>query len=152
GYTYGPTELKANPFLDAATTATLAEQTGVEIVTRQGAWMQVKTTEDKLQGWVRMLSVRLGDPARAPSGGNILSALGFGDRPRPQTTATVTTGVRGFSEDDLKRAQPNPAEADKMDSFAASAVQAEQLARSGELESRAVEYFGEDGKPVETKK
>lgn len=36
------TELKAKPFADAPTLATLAEQTKVEILTRQASWMQIK--------------------------------------------------------------------------------------------------------------
>jgi hypothetical protein len=131
GYTLKPTELKDQPFLDAVTVVTLAEKTQVEIVTRQGAWMQVRT-KDKQQGWVRMLSVRLGNPDQKPqSGGNLLSAIGIGSRPRPTTTATVTTGVRGFSEEDLAKAAPNPAEVEKMKAFAATAADAQQLAAQG---------------------
>ena len=61
GYTLKATEVKDKPFLDADTLATLPEKTTVEILTRQGAWMQIKTADAK-QGWIRMLSVRLGSP------------------------------------------------------------------------------------------
>ncbi len=47
GYTYRATELKEKPFLDARIN-TLAEQTRVEIITRQGAWMQVKASDSGL--------------------------------------------------------------------------------------------------------
>jgi hypothetical protein len=150
GYTLRVTELKAQPFIDAVTVVILPERTLVEIVTRQGAWMQIRT-KDRRGGWVRMLSVRLGDPNQKPGGGNILSAIGIGSRPRPQTTATVTTGVRGFSEEDLKQAQPNPAEADRMQGFAADPAQLPGFALRGKLVSRELAYFGEDGKPVEKK-
>jgi hypothetical protein len=80
GYTLKATEVKDKPFLDANTLATLPEKTTVEILTRQGAWMQIKTADAK-QGWIRMLSVRLGSPDQKPqSGGNLLSALGIGNR------------------------------------------------------------------------
>lgn len=150
GFTLRSTDLKDRPFFDAATVITLPEKTPVEIMTRQGAWMQIRTKDGKA-GWARMLSVRLGDPNQKPGGGNILSAIGIGNRPRPQTTATVTTGVRGFSEEDLKEAKPNPAEVNKMESFAADPAQLAGFAQNGKLASRQVPYFAEDGQPVEKK-
>ena len=153
GYTLKPTEVKDNPFLDANTVATLAEKTTVEIVARQGAWMKVRTTDAKQQGWIRMLSVRLGNPDQKPqSGGNLLASLGIGNRPRPSTTATVTTGVRGFSEEDLANAKPNAAEVEKLNSFAATQEEAIKLATSGKLAATQVAYFDEKGKPLKEKK
>jgi hypothetical protein len=151
GYTYQPTDLKVRPFLDADTLLRLPAQTRVEILLRQGAWMQIRTP-DKRDGWVRMLSVRLGSPDAKPGGGGILAAIGIGSRPRPQTTATVTTGVRGFSEEDLAKAEPNPVEAEKMKGFAAKPADANRIAQSGGLASKPVPYFDEDGKPLEPKK
>jgi hypothetical protein len=153
GYTLKATEIKDNPFLDANTIATLPEKTVVEIVTRQGAWMKVKTADAKQQGWIRMLSVRLGSPDQKPqSGGSLLSALGVGSRPRPAANSTVTTGVRGFSEEDLANAKPNAAEVEKMKGFAATAEEASRLAEAGKLAARQVAYFDESGKPLKEKK
>ena len=152
GYTLRDTEIRDKPFLDAKVTATLPQKTNVEILTRQGGWMEIRGTDGKQRGWARMLNVRLGDPNRRPTGGNILSAIGIGNRTRPQTTATVTTGVRGFSEEDLAKAAPNPAEAEKMKGFAASAADARLLAAQARLEPRTVSYFDADGKPLKEKK
>ena len=139
GYTLKATEVKDKPFLDADTLATLPEKTTVEILTRQGAWMQIKTADAK-QGWIRMLSVRLGSPDQKPqSGGSLLSALGIGSRPRPATTATATTGVRGFSEEDLANAKPDAAEVEKMKSYAATSEEAAKLAENGKLAVKQVE-------------
>ena len=152
GYTLKATEVKDKPFLDAGTVATLPEKTTVEILTRQGAWMQIKTADAK-QGWIRMLSVRLGSPDQKPqSGGSLLSALGIGSRPRPATTATATTGVRGFSEEDLANAKPDAAEVEKMKSYAATSEEAAKLAENGKLAVKQVAYFDEDGKPLKEKK
>ena len=151
GYTLKAIELKDQPFLDAVTVVTLPEKTQVEIVTRQGAWMQIRT-KDKQQGWVRMLSVRLGGPDQKPRGGNLLSAIGISNRPRPTTTATVTTGVRGFSEEDLAKATPNAAELAKMKGFAATAADAQQMAAQAKLEPRQIAFFDADGKPLKEKK
>ena len=153
GYTLRATELKDKPFLDAVTVATLSEKTKVEIIIRQGGWMQIKTDDARQQGWVRMLSVKLGSPDQKPQmSGDLLSALGIGSRPRPSSTATVTTGVRGFSEEDLSKAKPNPAEVEKMKSFSATAAQAAKLAESGKLTAIAVAYFDDRGKPIKEKK
>jgi hypothetical protein len=152
GYTLKATEVRDKPFLDATTIVTLPEKATVEILTRQGAWMQIKTA-DARQGWIRMLSVRLGSPdQKPPSGGNLLSALGIASRPRPATTSTVTTGVRGFSEEDLANAKPNAAELEKMKSFAATTAEAAKLAESGKLAATSVAYFDELGKPLKEKK
>jgi hypothetical protein len=152
GYTLKATEVKDKPFLDANTLVTLPEKTTVEIVTRQGAWMQIKTADVK-QGWIRMLSVRLGTPDQKPqSSGSLLSALGIGSRPRPSTNSTVTTGVRGFSEEDLANAKPNAAEVEKMKSYAATSEEAVKLAESGKLAAKPVAYFDENGKPLKEKK
>lgn len=152
GYTLRATEVKDKPFLDAETVVTLPEKTPVEIVMRQGAWMQVKTKDVK-SGWVRMLSVRLGSPDQKPqTSGNLLSAIGIGNRPRTTSTATVTTGVRGFSEEDLAKATPNPAEVEKMKGFAAAPADATDFARDGKLAAQVVAYFDENGKPLKVKK
>ncbi len=152
GYTLGATELRDKPFLDATAVGTLAEKTRVEIVTRQGAWMQVRTRNNQL-GWVRMLSVRLGSPGQKPQGGgNLLSAIAIASRPRPTTTATVTTGVRGFSEEDLAKAAPNATELARMKGYAATVTDAKQLAAQGNLEPRQIAYFDADGKPLKDKK
>lgn len=150
GYTMRATEVKDKPFLDAATVATLPEKTRVEIVLRQGGWMQVKSRDVKA-GWVRMLSVRLGNPdAKPQGGGNLLAAIGT--RPRAASSATVTTGVRGFSEEDLAKAKPDPAQVEKMKGYAATADAAGEFARAGNLAAQSAGYFDENGKPEKVKK
>jgi len=152
GYTLRATEVKDKPFLDAETLVTLPEKTTVEIVTRQGAWMQVKA-KDLKSGWVRMLSVRLGSPdQKTQSSGNLLSAIGIGSRPRTTSTSTVTTGVRGFSEEDLAKATPNPAEVEKMKGYSAAPAEATEFAKAGSLAAQQVAYFDENGKPLKVKK
>jgi uncharacterized protein YgiM (DUF1202 family) len=152
GYTLKATEVKDKPFLDANTLVTLPEKTTVEIVTRQGAWMQIKAADVK-QGWIRMLSVRLGTPDQKPqNSGSLLSALGIGSRPNPSTNSTVTTGVRGFSEEDLANAKPNAAEVEKMKSYAATSGEVVKFTESGKLAAKPVAYFDENGKPLKEKK
>jgi hypothetical protein len=152
GYTLRDTELRPRPFLDTKPSATLAPKTPVEVLTRQGGWMEIRSTEGTQRGWVRMLNVRLGDPNRRPAGGNILSAIGIGSRARPQTTATVTTGVRGFSEEDLKNAKPDPEEVRRLEGFAAEPAALPQFVAEGKLKAAAVPYVDDEGKALEVKK
>jgi hypothetical protein len=148
GYTLRAVDLKAKPFLDADTVAKLPEKAEVEIVTRQGPWMQVKT-KDKQAGYVRLLQVRLGAAVTPKDHGGWVSVLGPpSSGPRPTTTATITTGVRGFSEAELKAAQPNKAEYEKMKGFAAKPEESGAYAANARLAARAVLYVGADGKAL----
>jgi hypothetical protein len=152
GYTLRAIDLKAKPFLDSDTVAKLPDKAELEIVVRQGPWMQVKTKDQKT-GYVRLLQVRLGAAvtAKEPGGYVPIPATGPGTSSRPTTTATVTTGVRGFSEEDLKASQPNKAEYEKMKGFAATPDQAAAYAASVTLAARTVPYYGEDGKALKDK-
>lgn len=142
GVTIKPAELKSEPFADAQTVATLPEASRVEILKRQGAWMQVKATEG--QGWLRMLSVRLGDaaPPQKAGGGidsGVATLLGLKSGAAPGST-TVATGVRGLSEEDLKNAQPNPGELEKMHQFAVNGTEARNFSESAKLSPQSVAY------------
>jgi len=144
GYTYAATELKARPFLDAEMLIKLPERAPVEIISRQGAWMKVKSGDK--EGWLRLLTVRLGNPGQKIQGGNFLTSIGFA---RSGGASTTTTGIRGFSEEDLKKAQPNAEQLKKMQSSRSSVPDATSFAVSGKLNPRKLNYYDENGKPVE---
>lgn len=131
------TELKKEPYADAATVATLPDQARVDILRRQGGWTQIKA--NTAQGWVRMLSLRLGDGTarKGDSGfGSLLSVARSGS-----SGTTVATGVRGLSEEDLKNASPNPDELKKMEKLAATSPDARKFAGSANLGSQQVDYL-----------
>lgn len=141
-YTVRPTELKAKPFSDAATLLTLADHGKVEIITRQSAWMQVKT--DSATGWVKMLSLRMADtPKKSGDGG--LGAL-FNVATTGNSGSTVVTGVRGLSEEKLRDAHPNPQALQTMKGYAASKQEGVKFAKSGKLESQQMDYLPASGK------
>jgi hypothetical protein len=147
GYVIRTTDLKARPYLDAQTTTKLPEKTPVEILVRQRPWMQVKAQGKT--GYVRMLQVRMNltesAQARAAAGpARTVTAASRSAGSRP----TVTTGVRGFDEQGLKDAQPDPAAFERLASFAANRDQAQQFAQKTPLSARSIPYYGEDGKPV----
>ena len=153
GYTLRAIDLKAKPFLDSDNLAKLPDKAEVEILTRQGPWMQVKTKEQKT-GYVRLLQVRLGAAVTAKDPGGYVPIPGAGagaSSSRPTAVATATTGVRGFSEEDLKASQPNKAEYEKMKGFAATPEQAAAYAAGAMLAARTVPYYGADGKALKDK-
>jgi uncharacterized protein YgiM (DUF1202 family) len=140
------TELQSQPQSDAATVATLTENTKVEVLTRKGAWSQVKTASGQT-GWVRMLTLKpegAAQQAPAASGSNPIGALGgLLTAGRTSNTATVTTGVRGLSEEDLQNAQANPAEVEKMQRYSADKPSAQAFAQRSKLTPVAVDYLPE---------
>src|SRR5690348_11400268 len=97
------TELRKAPASDADTLDMLAENTPVDARERKGGWTRVKAPSG--EGWVRMLSLRYGGPARQGDTG--VSQL-FNVARTGTSGTQVTTGVRGLDEEQLANARPNP--------------------------------------------
>ena len=144
GYTLRSTELKDGPYTDAKTLATLPEQTKVEIILRQGAWLQVK---EQQKGWVRLLSLRIGEGKITGGDSGLRSLMNFGLGRSGNTGVTVATGVRGLSETDLKNARPNPQQLEKLRRMAIPLDEAKKFAANGKLVSQQISYLPE---PVQT--
>ncbi len=140
-YMVRATELKAKPFADAATVAKLEEQSKVEVLSRQASWMQIKAEAGT--GWVKMLSVRMGNPGAQPakSGDSGLGKI-FNLATTGSSGSTVTTGVRGLSEEKLHNAQPNPADFKHMQGYAAKKEEAQKFAKAGQLKAEPMDYLG----------
>jgi len=131
------TDLKQQPATDAATVASLAENTAVEALERKGGWTRVKG--DAGEGWVRMLALRFGGTAPAKAGASGMTQL-FNVARTGTSGTQVTTGVRGLEADQIAAAQPNPAELAKLEKFAVDAGAAEKFAAQGKLAPTSVEY------------
>lgn len=138
-YTVRATEIKQQPYSDAASIGMLAEKTSVKVVLRQGGW--VKISSDQGDGWVKMLNLRSSSTKQGDSGLQSLFNLGRSG----SSGITVATGVRGLSEEDLKNAKPNPAEFAKMKNYAANKNQAEQFARNGKLSAQSLDFIPASG-------
>jgi uncharacterized protein YgiM (DUF1202 family) len=137
------TELQAQPQSDSAVITTLTENTKVEVLARKGAWSQVKTATGQT-GWVRMLSLKpeASGQAAPASSSNPAGALGsLLTAGRTSNTGTVTTGVRGLSEEDLQNAQANPAEVEKMQKFSVDKNAAQSFAQRSKLSPVKVDYL-----------
>jgi hypothetical protein len=136
-YTVRSTEIKQKPFSDAATVATLKENAGVNILSRQGGWMRI--TSDSGNGWVRMLSLRSDNTATKQGDSGLQSLLNAGRS--GSSGVTVATGVRGLSEEDIRNAHPNPGEFEKLKNYAANKAKAEKFARDAKLKTQHLEYL-----------
>jgi hypothetical protein len=137
GFAVRQTEVKKEPFSDAETVGTLAENSQVRALARQGGWMQIES--GKLSGWVRMLSIRMNSGQSSVMSG--LKSL-FSVARTGSSGTTVTTGVRGLDKEQIQNAKPNPQELNKLAAFAATRGDAERFAaESPQLKNQNVEYF-----------
>jgi hypothetical protein len=130
------TELKKEPATDAAKVADLAENARVDALERSGGWVRVKTAAGDV-GWVKLLTLKYGGPARAGDSG-IAQAINVA---RTGTSGTVvTTGVRGLDNEMISNAQPNPLELKKLQGYAETKQSSSGFADSGKLKAQKVDY------------
>lgn len=124
--------LRKEPFADAATAGSITRGETLQILKKQGAWLQIKTS--KSTGWVRLLSVKRGTSTGANNSAGVL-AMASGRAGTGQVVST--TGLRGLSEDELKAAKFNETEISAMESYTTSAETARQFANQGQLKTTA---------------
>jgi len=132
--------VRAEPYADAKTTGSFARGDKLEILSKQGAWLKVKTS--KTTGWVRLLSVKRGELAKSNNTAGVLD-LASGRSGTGQVVAT--TGVRGLSEEDLKAAKFNEAEIKAMEANTVSAEQGQQFASAASLKALKLPYLPKPG-------
>lgn len=130
-------ELKQEPATDAATVATLPENTAVDALERKGGWTRVKAPGG--EGWVRMLSLRFGGATAPKPGASGLTQM-FNVARTGTSGTQATTGVRGLDAEQIANAQPNPAELARLGNFAADRGAAASFAAQGELDAKKVDY------------
>lgn len=128
-------KLRVEPYADARTTGTLARGDKLEILSKQGGWLKVKTA--KGSGWVRLLSVRRGG-GTASGTAQAKGVLDLASGRAGTGKVVAATGVRGLSAEELKSAQFNEAEVIKLESHTQTAAQGRKFAVGGGL--KAVEF------------
>lgn len=137
-------DLLAQPFIDAAKAGAVTANQPVTILERRGAWASVES--NGARGWVRLLNLRL-EPGAArpgsarPSGGpanflNPAAALRTGSSGR-----TVTTGVKGMDEEDIRNAAPDYQELELLGTLAVTADDARATAQKVALKENTVAYL-----------
>lgn len=142
GRTLVAADLKQQPFVDAATLVNLPADTVLEVLRRQGGWMQVKTGAN--EGWLKMTAVKLGTAAATPgkSGNSLSTLVNLATTGRSGSSGvTVTTGVRGLGQEELKNAQPDHEAVSRMSSFTSAKNEAAAFAAGAKLQSQTLEYL-----------
>ncbi|MBL8518500.1 MAG: SH3 domain-containing protein [Betaproteobacteria bacterium] len=151
GATNRATELKSDPRADSPTVASLPRETPIVDLGRSSGWIRVQTG-DKKTGWVRSFHVSMkGNISESSSGGGFLSGITglFAPVRREQPKTISTVGIRGLSEEEMKNAKPNPAEFNKMKSYAVSKADAQAAAQRARLNPQTVAYVDANGNPVQ---
>jgi peptidoglycan hydrolase-like protein with peptidoglycan-binding domain len=157
GTTIADSLLRIAPSGASSSKQRLPKGTALEVIRRQGAWLEVRVKASGSEGWVTQSSVgaaaQAAAPAKKKSGGffaNLsrgISRLLGGSRDEPQDQGNVTIGIRGLAAEDLAATVPDPAELDKMESFRADRDQAYRFAGEERLTAQSVEYI----EPVATR-
>lgn len=120
--------LRKEPYADAKTSGSLTRGEPLDILKKQGAWLQIKTR--KTTGWVRLLSVKRGAATSGNQAAGVLAAASG----RAGTGQVVsTTGIRGLNEEELKAAKFNESEVKTLESYTLSADDGRQFANAGKL-------------------
>jgi hypothetical protein len=139
GFAVRQTEVKKEPFSDAAAVGTLPEKTQVKLVKREGGWMLIESAA--ASGWVRMLSIRIGAGAEKTGGDSGVKSL-FNVARTGSSGTSVATGVRGLDKEQITNARPNPVELQKLAAYAAARADAEQFAAGDpQLKAQTIDYL-----------
>lgn len=129
--------IKQEPFSDAKTIANLKAGEKVNIFSKDGGWLKVKSESGS--GWVRMLSIRKGDAKKEKSLADSFKGLASGRAGTGKVVAT--TGIRGLNEEELKTARFDVNELNHAESYATSKSQAQEFASQGKLKAGHFEYL-----------
>lgn len=142
-----PGDLKQQPFIDAARAGTVAANQSVSVLTRQGGWVRVESNGQN--GWMRMLNVRL--QVATPAVGTSTSASQGASRSSLTSPAsrfhtgssgkTVTIGIKGLDESDIRNSTPNREQVAVLDTLAVGASDASAHAVSSGLREQNVAYL-----------
>jgi Bacterial SH3 domain len=129
--------LRAEPFADAKTVGNLSKNDALDILSKKGAWLQVKSKKNT--GWVRILSVKRG--VTSGSGGQLKGAIDVATGRAGTGKVVSTTGIRGLSAEELKAAKFNEVEIKKLESYTLSAEEGQKFAAAGGLSPSKLAYL-----------
>lgn len=127
-------DMRAQPVATAATVGKMTKGATVDILAKQGGWLQIKS--GRAQGWVRLLSVRAG--SGGAGGAGLADVAGVVTQKSDPSRVVAVAGVRGLNEEDLKGAKYNAEEMARLDKYAVSATQATAFADKSGLKPQNV--------------
>ncbi len=136
--------------------AEIAAGTRVNVFSRKGGWKEIFSEEQAIIGWVRGYQVREGNygvetssHSKSDSRGFLagLASLSrrasgfFKSNSNSTSSGTATIGVRGLSEEEIRSAQADFVELEKMKGFASNGSRASAFANKGKLKAKKVAYI-----------
>lgn len=124
--------IRSEPYADAKTIGSFARGEKVEILTKQGGWLKIKTK--KTSGWVRLLSVKRGS-GNTSAASEAAGVLGVASGRAGTGKVVATTGVRGLSAEELKSAKFNEGEVKSLESYTLTAQEGSSFASQGRLKA-----------------
>ncbi len=127
----------SKPSATSAAVGKMSKGMAVDIVAKQGGWLQVKA--GKTQGWVRLLSVRAGAGGSGSNGlAGVAGVAGAVTQKSDPSRVVAVAGVRGLNEEDLKGAKFNAEELSRLEGYAVSASQAKAFADKSGLKAAKI--------------
>jgi hypothetical protein len=133
-------DLMAQPFLDASKVAPVAANQPVVILQRRGGWVNVQVGGKT--GWLRALNLRLapGTAAAGRASGSSLSRSASIFR-TGSSGQTVTTGVKGLDDEQIRNAAVDPLQLAKLATLAVPESAARGTATRKALVEAKVDYL-----------
>ncbi len=137
-------DLMAQPFIDAAKVGPVTANQAVVIIARRGGWVNVQANGKT--GWLRTLNLRMAPgtstvAARPPNKSASLLRTG-------STGQTVTTGVKGLDEENIRNASIDREQLATLGTLAVPASDARAIAARKKLVESKLDYL----KPGKVKK
>ncbi len=136
-------KLYSKPSTGAAVAGSVAKGASVDILSKQGGWLQV--TAGKTTGWMRLLSVRAG--AGGLGGAGVGDVVGAATTRSDPSRVVAVAGLRGLNDEDLKTAKFNAAELAQLDAWVVTVDQARTFASEASLVAAKVPFLP-DPKPA----
>lgn len=130
------TEVREKPQIRAAVLGSVDADTEIAVRDRVGGWYQIEAVP--LAGWVQLLSVRFESSAYRPGRMGVSSL--WKSVTKGHSDITVTTGVRGLGEKEIRQASINPEALRQLQTIAITPDTAREFARQAHLKPRSVDY------------
>lgn len=128
--------LYSKPSATSSVAGKMNKGMAVDIVAKQGGWLQVKA--GKSQGWVRLLSVRAGAGGSGGGLDDVAGVAGAVTQKSDPSRVVAVAGVRGLNEEDLKGAKYSAEEIARLDAYSVTRAQATAFAEKSGLKTQNV--------------
>lgn len=133
-------DLMAQPFIDAAKVAPVSANQPAVILERRGGWVKVEVNGKT--GWLRTLNLRLAPGASTVAARPSTSVNRLASTLRTGSSGkTVTTGVKGLDDEDIRNASIDPEQVAKLAALAVPESSAREAAARKKLVENKLDYL-----------